>query len=126
MSKGSVIVVDDENSVRDVLNRALSKAGYDVTTSLSGKDALKKTAEQKFDLMFLDIMMPEMDGMEVLEKMPAEDRPDAVVFLTAKTDPATKTKALKHNAFEYITKPCKLTEVIEVAERAVSVKEKQH
>ena len=82
-----VLIVDDEAGILEMVNKTLTKQGYAVTTSPDGKDALDKITQSKFDIIILDIMMPYLDGFEVLQAMKRkpETRNIPVIFLTAKT-----------------------------------------
>lgn len=115
--KGSIIVVDDEQSVRDVIAMALRKKGYEVTTAANGTEALMMVAQQHFDLMFLDIKMPGMSGLDVLSRMATDYPSTTVVMLTAVTGMGAQMEAVRNEAFAYLTKPCDLEEVTQMAER---------
>lgn len=118
--KGSVIVVDDEASVRDVVSRALREDGYEVITAANGKEALELTARRTFDLMFLDINMPGMNGMDVLTLMSACSPATPVVMLTGVVDMDNQNEANHREAFAYLTKPCNLTKVTSIANKLIA------
>ena len=112
-TKRSVLVVDDQDAVRDVICRSLVKRGYDVVAASSGTDALAKAEQRAFDVFLLDIRMPGMNGLEVLRRIRME-HPDAVVImLTAVDDKESKIQstAMGIGAFAYLTKPCKLKDL---------------
>ncbi len=114
-----LLVVDDEESVRNLLQRILEGAGYPVTTAVNGKDALYKVSLQEAQVVLLDIHMPEMSGMEVLHKLTA-DAPDyCVIMVTAVTDIDTAVEALKMGAYDYITKPFDQNEVKQKVQQAI-------
>ncbi|MBI4247743.1 MAG: sigma-54-dependent Fis family transcriptional regulator [Candidatus Rokubacteria bacterium] len=114
-----ILVADDEDSLRWVLERGLRQVGYDVTTVKDGEAAIRAFAEQPFDLVFLDIKMPGLDGLTVLERL-REARPDAyVVVMTAHGTMDTAIKAMQRGAYDYLAKPFDLDEVLLVAERAL-------
>ena len=119
-STGSIIVVDDEKSVRDVLSRALTRKGFKVTTAEDGESALKKVSQSHFDLMFLDIKMPGISGLDVLAKMKIDHPTTTVVILTAVSGYQTQYTATKSEAFAYLMKPCKLNEVTDIAEKLLN------
>ena len=102
-----ILVVDDQELNRDLLSRRLRKAGYQVSCAVDGFDALEQIAAQTFDLVLLDIMMPGMNGLEVLEHVrrthSVTDLP--VIMATAKTDNETVVEALQLGANDYVTKP---------------------
>jgi len=110
-SKGKIMVVDDHESIRNVLAQALTDEGYSVVTADDGTDALSKAASDNFDLMFLDIRMPGISGLDVLAKMTQEHPETVVVMLTAIEGDKVKTASFRHEAFAYLTKPCNLNEL---------------
>ncbi len=117
--KGTILVVDDEESIRDVVSRRLGAEGYDCVTEADGKEALWKAFTQDFALMLLDIKMPGMSGMEVLSRMIA-DHPDiGVVMITAVGDSETAVEAMKQGAYDYVTKPFNLDDLVMRVERAL-------
>ena len=103
----ALLVVDDEDLNRDMLSRRLRRRGYRVSTASSGPQALELAAAQPFDLVLLDIMMPVMDGNEVLrhlrETKSALELP--VIMTTARDDPASLVESLSLGANDYVTKP---------------------
>ena len=106
-SQGLILVVDDNEMNRDMLSRRLVRKGYDVSEAEGGKEALDLIEQQPFELVLLDIMMPGIDGLEVLETIrrtrPLEEL--AVVMATAKGESADIVKALRLGANDYVTKP---------------------
>ena len=121
--KGSIIVVDDEQAVRDVVARTLQGEGYDVVTASSGKEALQKVTHKNFDLMFLDIRMPGINGMNVLSRMKTEHPATTVVMLTAVSSMSAMMEANRNEAFLYLTKPCELTEIVSITNKILGNRE---
>lgn len=116
---GTILIVDDEESIRDILCRKLQSQGYDCVSAVNGKDALWKAFLQDFDLVFMDIKMPGMSGMEVLPKM-ITDHPDTcVIMVTAVSDIQTAVEAMKLGAYDYLPKPFNLDDLIMRTERAL-------
>ena len=105
--KGRLLVVDDNEDNRDLLARRLQRKGYDVVTAEDGHQALDIIAAEEFDLILLDIMMPGLSGLEVLEKLREEHSPAELPILmaTAKSDSQDMVQALEIGANDYITKP---------------------
>src|SRR5688572_11365198 len=105
--KPSILVVDDNNVNCLLLRRRLEGVGYQVTVSNSGRDALDKIASQPFDLVFLDVMMPEMSGLEVLETVRktagVADLP--IIMATAADASEDIVEAFGMGANDYVTKP---------------------
>lgn len=105
--QGHLLVVDDEEINRDLLSRRLERKGYQVTTAVDGRDALDKIASQHFDMILLDIMLPEVDGITVLSTIREEFAPSElpVIMVSAKDDSEGIVEALQLGANDYITKP---------------------
>jgi CheY-like chemotaxis protein len=107
----SILVVDDEESNRDILSRRLVKEGYSVTAADSGKEALDMLRLERYDLVLLDIMMPGIDGYEVLKRIRSEpilqDTP--VIMVTALSDEACIKRCLALGATDYVGKPFELS-----------------
>ncbi|MBT4512634.1 MAG: response regulator [Chloroflexi bacterium] len=120
--KGSVIVVDDDSSVRELVTRALQREGYEITTAANGSEASHATARKKFDLMFLDINMPGLNGLDVLTIMAVGNPGIPIVMLTAVDDPDAETEAFKRGAAAYLKKPCKMIDVIRTANSVINGK----
>ena len=120
MTAARILIADDEDSLRWVLEKGLRQAGYDVTAVKDGDSALKAFAAAPFDLVFLDIRMPGIDGLTALARL-RETRPDAcVVVMTAHGTMETAIQAMQRGAYDYLAKPFDLDEVVLVAERALT------
>lgn len=104
---GSILVVDDNEINRDLLDRQLRRHGLDVTLAENGTKALELLAKHKFDLVLLDIVMPELGGYEVIREIKShhETQDIPVIFMTGKTTAADETKGFKLGAVDYISKP---------------------
>lgn len=102
--KDTILVVEDEEDIRNLIQLYLQKE-YTVFTSINGKDALKQFKNQKPDLVLLDILLPEMNGFEVCEKLREIDEETPVLFLSAKRELEDKIQGLELGADDYITKP---------------------
>lgn len=107
-----ILVVDDEESIVTLLQYNLEKNGYDVTAAMDGATAFKLASEQPFDLIILDLMIPEMDGLEVCKKLRQEQIFTPVLMLTAKDDEIDKVLGLELGADDYMTKPFSPREVV--------------
>ena len=113
------LVVDDDESVRNIIRRFLEGAGYSVTTATDGVEALEKVSQQDITVVLLDISMPGMSGTEVLQRL-SESRPDiCVLMVTAVVDTKTAVESMKMGAYDYITKPFEQDDVIEKIRKAV-------
>lgn len=123
-SNGHILIVDDIPSNIKVLSYSLRKAGYDVTISENGPDALTVSTTQNFDLILLDVMMPGMDGYEVCKKLKAEclTKDIPVIFLTAKSDAESLLKGFGLGAVDFVTKPFKPPELLARVKTHVALK----
>ncbi len=101
----AIMIVDDEPSVRDSLCKWFKLDGYRVDTAEDAESALKKLQEDSWDIIFLDIKMPGMDGLELQERIKQIDKSIITIIITAFASVDTAIKALKEGAFDYITKP---------------------
>jgi DNA-binding response OmpR family regulator len=105
--------VDDEQSIQTLLSFPLQRDGYDVVTVADGRDALARFAEQHFDLVVLDLMLPKMDGLEVCRRLRSQagnGKTVPIIMLTARSDEIDKVVGLELGADDYITKPFSLRE----------------
>ncbi len=109
-----VLIVDDVTKNIQLVASFLKQAGYDINFALNGKDALKHIIREHFDLILLDIMMPEMDGLEVCQKIKSDPRTQdiPVIFITAKTDVDSISTAFEVGGVDYITKPFNRSELL--------------
>lgn len=105
-----ILVVDDELTVRTFLQKALDRAGYDVALAANGQEALDMISEGGISLVLLDIMMPGLDGFEVLERMPRHLN-IPVIMLSGISDQATKIESLGLGADDFIEKPFSIGEL---------------
>jgi len=114
-----ILIVDDEEPIRNVVSRKLRAAGHNCVVAVDGKEALWKAFMQEFDLMLLDIKMPGMSGMEVLSHT-VTDHPDTgVIMMTAVGDSQTAVEAMKRGAYDYVTKPFDLDDLTLRVDRAL-------
>ncbi len=107
-----ILVVDDEPSIVDAVATALRYEGYDVEEAASGRAALAAVARAEPDLIVLDWMLPDLEGIEVGRRLRAQGVKSAVLFLTAKDATENKVEALRAGGDDYVTKPFSLAEVV--------------
>ncbi len=126
-----VLVVDDEESIRNVLQRILENSGYEVTTAVNGQDAFSKIMLGQVGIVLLDIMMPKMSGIDLLKKLGSDVNKYCILMITAVTDMQTAIDSLKLGALDYITKPFdpedirdKLTKAIDKHNRLIFEKKR--
>lgn len=100
----SILVVDDEPTITDVVSRYLQRAGYATRAAADGPEALRLAASEHPDLVVLDLMLPGIDGLEVMRCLQERD-PVSVILLTAKGDPADRIAGLRQGADDYVVKP---------------------
>ena len=113
-----VLLVEDDPSIREVADLGLSQAGFRVTTSGDGRDGLIQFRNQSFDLVVLDVMLPELDGYEVCRQIRSESRVP-IIMLSAKSDTVDVVVGLELGADDYVTKPFELPELVARARAAV-------
>jgi two-component system nitrogen regulation response regulator GlnG len=117
-----ILIADDEDSLRWVLEKGLRQAGYEVTSVKDGPGAIQAFEAEPFDLVFLDVRMPGVDGLTALARL-REVRPDAtVVVMTAHGTMDTAIQAMQRGAYDYLAKPFDLDEVVLLAERAMTAR----
>ncbi|MCS6992536.1 MAG: response regulator transcription factor [Anaerolineales bacterium] len=112
---GQILVIDDEPALRHTLARILQHAGFQATTASAGAEGLLLLEQQNFDLVYLDIRLPDMSGMEVLKRIHAV-RPDLpVVLFTGQPDLSSALEALRQGAADYLLKPLQPEKLVERA-----------
>jgi len=123
-----VLLVDDDANARMILNRLLTKAGYEVREAKNGKEALQISREYKPDVMMIDWMMPEMDGEQLASRIrnDPELRFIYIILLTARNDIKDRVRGLEAGADDYITKPAQHQEVIARVQSGMRVRELQN
>jgi two-component system, OmpR family, alkaline phosphatase synthesis response regulator PhoP len=108
----SILVVEDEENLQDALKLNLELEGYEVSTASDGAEALKKVNQEYFDLIILDIMLPEIDGISVCETIRLKNTQLPILMLSARTSSADRILGLKKGADDYLTKPFNLEELL--------------
>ena len=107
-----VLIVDDERAIRNSLGEILGDEGYEVETAEDGAVALQKVEKEKFDVIFCDIKMPGMDGIEVLGKLTEMGIDAAVVMISGHADIDTAVECIKRGAFDFVQKPLDLNRIL--------------
>jgi two-component system OmpR family response regulator len=107
-----VLVVDDEPSIVDAVATVLRYEGFSTTEATSGREALQRVQDEKFDLVILDVMLPDLDGFEVTRRMRQDGIDVPVLFLTAKADVEDLVTGLGAGGDDYVAKPFSLAEVV--------------
>ena len=111
-SEHRILVVDDEPSIVDAVATALRYEGYEVEEAGTGREALAAVARAEPDLIVLDWMLPDLEGIEVGKRLRAQGFKSAVLFLTAKDATENKVEALRAGGDDYVTKPFSLAELV--------------
>ncbi|MGZ7441401.1 response regulator transcription factor [Paenibacillus sp. TH7-28] len=111
VSKLQVLVVDDEWNMRNLLRIYLTREGFEVKEATNGYEALVMTAKQRFDVILLDIMLPDMDGWQICKKIRENDNV-AILMLTARSETKDKVHGLGIGADDYLTKPFEQEELL--------------
>src|SRR5450432_2901412 len=115
----SILVIDDEEIMREILETLLTREGYSVRLASTGAEGVELAKSVPFDAAIVDVMMPGMDGMAVLQELKKIDDELPVLMITAFASVENAIAAMKRGAFDYITKPFKNDEVLVVVRNAV-------
>jgi two-component system OmpR family response regulator len=111
-AKSRILVVDDEENITFLLDSALRHFGFDVRVANTGRDALREVEAFAPDVVLLDVMLPDLDGFEILRRMRSDGRKVPVLFLTARDTVDDKVRGLTLGGDDYVTKPFSLEEVV--------------
>ncbi len=122
MANERILVVDDEQGMLKYLNKLLSENGYDISLADHGVAGLMEVGQKDFDLILLDIKMPQMDGMEFLERVKKTKPHIPIVIMTGHGTIETAIKAMKLGAYDYINKPFEIDEILIVIDKALEKK----
>jgi len=128
MEKATLLMVDDEVVFTTNMSRLLTHRGYEVTTVNNGEEALAALKEKPFDVMVLDLKMPVMDGIATLQSLKSLGLLTEVLVLTGHGSMDTAFRAIDMGAYDYLTKPCEITELVSKIDAAYArkkVKEKK-
>ena len=115
-----VLVVDDEEAIRDLLSKMLELADYEVESAADGPGALDQLKRDAYDLMFVDLKMPGMDGLALIRQARAMKPTLPVIVITGYSSEASAIEALNLGVSAYITKPFRVPQLLEAASRAVA------
>jgi DNA-binding NtrC family response regulator len=118
--KARVLVVDDEADLRMLLEHAVAKAGYEVVTASDGEEAISLLVKRKFDIVLLDIQMPNTNGIEVLKYIQKNTPTTKTIMLTGYADLKHAMEAREFGAQDFISKPYKVEEILYTITRLLS------
>jgi two-component system alkaline phosphatase synthesis response regulator PhoP len=109
---GSILLVEDEENLQEALKLNLELEGYEISVASDGAEALRKVEQEYFDLLILDIMLPEIDGISVCETIRLKNTTLPILMLSARSSSADRVLGLKKGADDYLTKPFNLEELL--------------
>jgi two-component system, OmpR family, alkaline phosphatase synthesis response regulator PhoP len=117
--KGNILLVEDEENMHDTLKMNLEMEAYSVTSAYNGAAALRAVEDEYFDLIVLDVMLPEVDGISVAETLRVQHNETPILMLSAKNTSADRVLGLKKGADDYLTKPFDLEELLLRVEKLI-------
>jgi excisionase family DNA binding protein len=120
-SRGEVLVVDDDPRIREVIEDFIALQGYRTVTVGSGTEAIKKVAKKHFDLIFLDLVLPDLNGVEVMQRIKEKDRKAVIIIITGYGDDPIAMEAMSHGPLLLIRKPLKIADIMEVLDMTMKV-----
>ena len=123
-TKATILLVEDEENLQEALKLNLELENYEVSCASDGPEALKKVEQEYFDLIILDIMLPEIDGISVCETIRIKNIPVPILMLSAKSTSADRVMGLKKGADDYMTKPFNLEELLLRVEKLIEKNKK--
>jgi DNA-binding response OmpR family regulator len=121
--KYRILVAEDEENTRRATLRSLQLVGYSVEGAINGSEAIKKLNESEFDLLLLDVRMPDMDGIEVMKRLVKTGRSIPIIILTAYATLESAISAVKAGAVDYLIKPQHIQEILTAIEKALIKKQ---
>ena len=119
MAREKILVIDDEPDIGWLFSKILSEEGYKVLVSLNGEEGISKVKKEKPDLVFLDLKLPGMDGIEILKEIRTFDKDLLVIVLTAYETVKTAVEAMKLGAYDYLSKPVKIDRIKTTIKNAI-------
>src|SRR5580765_4380075 len=111
-TKISILLVEDEENLHEALKLNLELEGYEITSAFTGSEALQKIQSEYFDLIILDVMLPDVDGISITETIRVQNNHVPILILSAKNTSSDRVLGLKKGADDYLTKPFNLEELI--------------
>ena len=117
--KQSILLVDDDQEFRKAMKKMFERSGFAVTLAADGREALDILSKNTFDLIISDLRMPNLNGMQLMEELKKKDVKIPVIFITAYGEVESYMDLMNLGAFEYINKPVKGQEILNVARKAL-------
>ena len=115
----TILIADDDDSIRFVLEKALQKEGYRTFSARNGKETVELLRSEAVDTIFLDIFMPDVNGLELMAELQEINKAASIIIITAHGTTQTAIEAAKRHAYDYVTKPFDLQEIIPLVSRAI-------
>ena len=125
-TNGSILIVDDEKGQREILNLILKKEDYDVVDVPGVREALEQLEQREFDLIMTDLKMQGQSGLDLLEKVLADDPQQCIIMMTAHGTTETAIEATKLGACDYLLKPFEADDLLDMVARAVASSRLMH
>ena len=125
LASARILVVDDENSIRTALGRLFTRLGHQVSEAASGPEALSHLARESFDLVILDLKMPQMEGTEVLQAAQAVAPDTVFIILTAYGTLDSAIIGVRHGAFDYLLKPSPVEDIVRAVESGLAERQRR-
>jgi DNA-binding NtrC family response regulator len=122
MRVGRILVADDDDTIRTTLEDYFTLLGYDVVTAYDGEDALNKFVPGEFDCIISDLMMPRIDGLELLKKVKLQHKKVMFLMMTGYPSIDNAVNAMKHGAYDYVTKPIVMEDLRIKVDRMLNAK----
>jgi len=122
-AKARILIVDDEQGIRDLLMSELAKLGHSIDVAANGEEAISKVQAEKFDVVITDIKMPKHDGLEVLDSVKKISPETEVIMITGYATVENAVEAMKNGAYDFIQKPFNMDEVVAMVEKALEKSE---
>lgn len=119
MADGKILAIDDEKNIRHLIQSEFALEGYDVITAGTGEEGLARFGEGKFDMVFLDLKLPNMDGLETLRRLKQKSSTTEVIMITGHGEIDSAVASMKLGARDYVTKPFKLDELLTLARQVI-------
>ncbi|MCK4486193.1 MAG: response regulator [Desulfobacterales bacterium] len=123
--KPRLLIVDDEEMFLEYLSKRLINRKYNVTTCLTGEEALERVRNHDFDVIILDVLMPGIDGIEALREIKNLKPLTEVIMLTGHASPESGIEAMRHGAYDYFRKPCDTEDLVSKINKAYERKAEQ-
>src|SRR5215831_13815879 len=121
----SILVAEDDRTTRYLLRSVLKSAGFSVATAADGQAALDRLRRQRFDVLLTDVWMPNLNGLELMARLRQETDPPKVVVMTSDDTPETVLRAVREQAYQYLTKPVEPKALVELLTDVLAAKPAQ-